>query len=212
KVDEIALLSAGDVGGIAFDTTLGTLVGVAGGKAVSFVGGNWVPLSPIADRVGNELAPLLKYFDAGIGAIQGFKAADEINAVMTAAEMSPAWKAGSMIAEVTLEPGTRVKMVISERQYQTLFGEKPEYGGFATFDDVPNQAFARNELAITSEMKSNTSYVIEVEITQPFNAQIGIVGPQELASGGASQLHFIIPPVQKMNVLKFIGGSEKALP
>jgi hypothetical protein len=179
---------------------------------VSFVGGKWVPLSTIADRVGNELAPLLKYFDAGIGAIQGFKAADEINAVMTAAEMSPAWKAGSIIAEVTLEPGTRVRMVISERQYQEIGSGNPDYGRFATFDDVPNQNFARNELAITSEMKPNINYVIEVEITQPFNAQIGIVGPQDLASGGASQLHFIMPREQLGEVLKFVKGSDRALP
>ncbi|MDR0779456.1 MAG: hypothetical protein LBF16_02030, partial [Pseudomonadales bacterium] len=90
-------LSAGDVGGIAFDTTLGTLVGVAGGKAVSFIGGKWVPLSTIADRVGNEFAPLLKYFDAGIGAIQGFKAADELNILMQSYAQFPAWKKGSVI-------------------------------------------------------------------------------------------------------------------
>lgn len=45
KVDEVLTLHAGDVGGIAFNTSAGTLVGFAGGKAVQLVGGKWVPLA-----------------------------------------------------------------------------------------------------------------------------------------------------------------------
>jgi hypothetical protein len=66
-------------------------------------------------------------------------------------------------------------------------------------------------LAITSEMKPNVSYVIEVEITQPINAQIGIVGAQGQAAGGGNQLHLIIPNEQRGEILKFVEGSGKAL-
>ena len=38
-----------------------------------------------------------------------------------------------------------------------------KFGGWATYDDVASQAYARNQLAITQNMKPNVGYVIEVE-------------------------------------------------
>ncbi len=54
-------------------------------------------------------------------------------------------------------------------------------------------------------MKKDVSYVVSIEATEPVNAQIGIVGPQGGAYGGANQLHFNIPPEQRSQVFKSIG-------
>jgi hypothetical protein len=82
------------------------------------------------------------------------------------------------------------------------------FGGWATFDNVPSQAYARNDLAITSPMKPDASYVIQVEVTKPANAQIGVVGEQPGAAGGGNQLHFNFPPEQRAETFKFVGGQE----
>ena len=103
-------------------------------------------------------------------------------------------------------------MVVDERAYRALMAEEGTtdisrvFGGWATFDNVPNQAYARNQLAITSEMKPNAGYVVEVVITQPINAQVGVVGSQGAAQGGGNQLHFVIPPQDRVSVFKVIGG------
>jgi len=128
-------------------------------------------------------------------------------------EWSPAWKSGSQVAEVTVAPGTKVQMVVDETTYLNYVnrGEtKMLFGGWATFDNVPNQAYARNQLAISSDMKPNAGYVIEVEITKPINAQVGVVGAQGSASGGGNQLHFIIQPSDRASAFKVVG--ERKLP
>jgi hypothetical protein len=103
-------------------------------------------------------------------------------------------------------------LIAATERDRDISRESSDYGRFATFDDVPNQAFARNELAITSGMKSDVNYVIEVEVIQPFSAQIGIVGPQGQAVGGASQLYFVMPKYQLGEALKFVEGSQRSLP
>lgn len=55
-------------------------------------------------------------------------------------------------------------------------------------------------------MKPDAGYVVELEITQPINAQVGVVGAQGTAQGGGNQLHFIIPPQDRVSVFKVIGG------
>jgi hypothetical protein len=57
-------------------------------------------------------------------------------------------------------------------------------------------------------MKPDASYVIQVEVTKPVNAQIGIVGDQPGATGGGNQLHFNLPPEQRAGTFKVIGTSE----
>jgi len=37
-------------------------------------------------------------------------------------------------------------------------------------------------------------YVVELEVIKPVNAQIGVVGPQGSALGGANQLNFLFQP------------------
>lgn len=96
------------------------------------------------------------------------------------------------MAEVTLKPGTRVQMVVDEKAFDILTrGDMSYVGNWATFDKVPSQAFARNNLAITEAFKKDVGYVVELEVIKPVNAQIGVVGPQGAALGGANQLNFL---------------------
>ncbi|XQA78152.1 VENN motif pre-toxin domain-containing protein, partial [Xanthomonas sacchari] len=44
KIDNLATMNANEVGGLAFDATLGTLTGYAGSQAIQLVAGKWVPL------------------------------------------------------------------------------------------------------------------------------------------------------------------------
>jgi hypothetical protein len=154
----------------------------------------------------------LQFMKLDAGAIKGFKSADEINAMMNTAEWSPAWKSGTSVAEVTVKPGTTVRMVVSEDTFQALTDLSGHsdvsklFGGWATFDDVPNQAYARNQLAMTTSMKENVGYVVEVEIIKPINAQVGVVGAQDAAAGGGNQLHFLIPPGERSSVFRVVGG------
>jgi len=190
--------------------TLSAITGAAGVAKVG-VGLSEGAAKAVGKKLDEELARQLK-LDAG--AIKGFKSADELNALMTSAEWSPAWKPGTAVAEITIKPGTRVRMVVDERAYAAI--EKGEtdraFGGWATFDNVPSQAYARNQLAITTAMKDNVEYVIEVEIIKPINALVGVVGPQGSANGGGNQLHFILHPADRSSVFKYVPNSGRVLP
>lgn len=88
-------------------------------------------------------------------------------------------------------------MVVDKKAYDELiYGNMNDVGQWATFDQVPTQAFARNNLALTPSMKADVSYVVELRVTKPVNAQVGIVGAQAGATGGASQLNFMFPRAQ----------------
>ena len=47
-----------------------------------------------------------------------------------------------------------------------------------TQDHVPNQAYVRQQLAVTEEFKPNLERVVTYEVTQPSPANVGPVGPQ----------------------------------
>ena len=189
---------------------------VFGGTAARGVGNT---VGTVADTTLNTIVDAAlsdQKFKAGT--ILGYKSADEINAAMLEANKSlppnqawsSAWMPGTQVAETIIAPGTRVQMVVDAAEYQKLVDGKGNFGGWATFDNVPNQAYARNQLAITSDMKPNTGYVVEVEITQPINAQVGVAGPQGTAAGGGNQLHFIFPQQDRASAFKVVGG--RALP
>jgi hypothetical protein len=148
-----------------------------------------------------------------VGAIQGFKNAEEVNSLMNAYSYAPAWKTGTTVAETTITPGTRVQMVVSLDDYAKLQAGESRFGGWATFDNVPNQAYARNQLAITEGFKKDVGYVIEVEITKPIQAQVGVVGSQGgTAGGGGNQLNFLVPRDDRSSVFKYIPYSGRTLP
>ncbi|KGF78164.1 hypothetical protein IA69_32030, partial [Massilia sp. JS1662] len=158
----------------------------------------------------------LQFMKLDAGVIRGFKSADEINAMMKAADgWSPAWTSGSSVAEVTMKPGTTVRMVVTEAAFNDMqVGQlNRAFGGWATFDDVPNAAYARNQLAITSDLtaKSGPLYVVDVQVTRAINAQVGTVGAQGTASGGGNQLHFFVPRDDRTGVFRYVVGSGRAL-
>jgi len=92
--------------------------------------------------------------------------------------------------------GTRYNMVVSQVQAEALKRGKPWFGGWATADAIPDQAFARQKLAILPEFKGDVSMVVQVETTAPQTVNRGVVGRLETESGafsgGASQVEFIL--------------------
>ncbi|MGJ7580839.1 DUF637 domain-containing protein [Variovorax sp. RHLX14] len=160
----------------------------------------------------------LQFMKLDAGAIKGFKSAEEVNALMSAADgWSPAWQAGTSVAEVTIKPGTTLKMVVDEKAYRAITSPDGDvtraFGGWSTFDDVPNLAYARKELALTADMKSADSplYVVEIKVTKSINAQIGIVGAQGSVVGGGNQLHFFLPMADRSLIFNYVAGSGRGL-
>lgn len=191
--------------------TTATKAAIAAGDATNAAR---VALKQSLNKVWNSDAASLDRFiqsiTGNVGAVNGFKNADALNALMDKYNWSPAWMSGTQVADVTLKPGTTMNMVVSADTYSKMLeGDTSRlFGGWGTFDDIPSQAYVRNELAITSQMKSDVSYVIKVEVTQPVNAKIGIVGDQPGAGGGGNQLHFNLPPEQRGRVLEVIGAER----
>jgi hypothetical protein len=150
-----------------------------------------------------------------VGAINGFKSAEAVNKLMVSyPDWSPSWQPGSVVAQATIKPGSTVRLVVNESAFNSIrAGEFDRaFGGWGTFDEIPNVTYARNQLAITSDMKAvGRLYVVEVQIVQPINAQIGVVGAQGSAVGGGNQLHFFVPVAQRSAAFKYVTGSGKAL-
>ena len=171
-----------------------------------------IPLSSYAYKLVTSAASDMSKMSASIGAISGFKSADEVNRLMTAFDKAPAWKSGTQIAEVTMQPGTKVQMVVDKAAFDAIVqdGKMNFVGNWASFNNISNQAFARNNLAITNEFKKDVGYVVELEIIKPVNAQIGVVGSQGTATGGANQLNFLFEQRNGGEFFKFVVG--RALP
>ena len=114
------------------------------------------------------------------------------------------WPIGFEPPEATLIPGTKVNMAMSPGQASS----RP--GGFATFDDIQNVDYVRNELAVKEAWKPSIDRVVAYEVTQPLPVKIGPVGPQidqgmgKYLPGGGSQVEMMVNPVDRMNYLKVI--------
>ena len=119
------------------------------------------------------------------------------------AKQSP-WPIGFTPAATTLPPGTKLKMALSPGQSPT----RP--GGFATFDDVPDVNYVRNELAVKEAWKPSVDRVATYEVVKPLPAKVGPVGPQidqganKYLPGGGSQAEMAVPPADRMNYLKLV--------
>lgn len=83
-------------------------------------------------------------------------------------------------------------------------------GQWATLEPVPDQAFARNALAISTAFKGDVGFVVELEIVKPTAAQVGLVGPLGAAPGGALQVRFAFE--QRQGAAHFRLLSRRALP
>jgi filamentous hemagglutinin family protein len=216
KIDSMrtSLSTGGDAAALQLGRDLGGLIWQVG-SAVTVVGGvaeAGVKLTGAGVRVTalslETLALRASVLDAGT--IRYFKNADEINSLMSVYEKAPAWKASSQVVEATIKPGTRVQMVVDKAAYDMIMqeGKMNFVGNWASFDNIPSQAFARNNLAITKEFKTDVGYLVELEVVKPVNAQIGVVGAQGAASGGANQLNFLFEQRNGGEFFKLVDGRK----
>jgi filamentous hemagglutinin len=119
---------------------------------------------------------------------------------MKARGWEPAWPPGTPVIETTLQPGTRVNMIVDAKTALAISrGDAITPGGWATFDTVSLQATdMRQRAAITNQFKPSSDgpfFVVEMEIIRPVNSIIGFVGKQadttgSVLRGGGTQIQF----------------------
>ncbi len=155
---------------------------------------------------GGEIAAGEALGPAGLGvfgtasAVKAVRSADEVNAAMKARGWEPAWPPGTPVIEATLQPGTKVNMIIDAKTAEAIsIGDNSRLGGWATFDGVNYlNTDMRQRAAITSQFKPSADgpfYVVEMEITNPVKSNIGFTGMQKdqaavTLRGGATQIQF----------------------
>ncbi|MEU7723935.1 putative T7SS-secreted protein [Streptomyces sp. NPDC040724] len=88
------------------------------------------------------------------------------------ARREPPHLEGAPILARFAKPGEEFNMVISQGQTRP--------GGFGTFDDVPNQQFVRDQLAVRTDWKDDVSLLQRYRISDgdPILVQESIIGPQ----------------------------------
>ncbi len=171
---------------------------------------SWCLANPVAcNRIvigGGEIAAGDALGPAGLGvlgvasAAKAVKSADEVNAAMKARGWEPAWSPGTPVIETTLQPGTKVSMIIDAKTAEAIQKGDPFVpGGWATFDDVSSVAVdMRQKAAITNQFKKSIDgpfFVVEMEITKSVTSNVGFVGKQTditagLLRGGGTQVQF----------------------
>lgn len=119
------------------------------------------------------------------------RSAAAVNEAMIKAGYKPAWKEGTPVVTEIVPAGTRYQMVVAKGQAEALMEGKPAFGGFATPDNIPNQAYARDKLVILEEFKPDVSRVITVETTAPQKVNSGITVPLDNYGGGVRQVEFL---------------------
>jgi len=119
------------------------------------------------------------------------RTAAQVNEIMVAEGNLPAWLEGTQVNTEIVPTGTRYQMVVAKGQAEAIMQGKPAFGGFATQDPIPSQAYARDKLVILDRFKSDVSQVITVETTAPQKVYSGITGPLEDYGGGVRQVQFV---------------------
>ena len=203
-------------------------IGAAGATAAMVVPAalSWCLSNPVAcNRIviaGGEIAAGDALGPAGLGligtasAVKAVRSEEEVNAAMRARGWEPAWSPGTPVIEATLQPGTRVNMVVDAKTALAITqGDAFTPGGWATFDNVSSVAIdMRQRAAITNQFKPLSDgpfYVVEMEVTHPINSNIGFVGRQtdttgSMLRGGGTQMQFdgAIQGSDRNNFLKVI--------
>lgn len=110
--------------------------------------------------------------------------ADTVNAAMRANGQDPAWLSGTDVSTQVVPRGTRYNMVVEKEQARVLMAGKSRFGGWATPVKVPSQTYARQELEIRPEYKSDVFHAVTVETTGPQVVKAG------LTTGKAKQVQF----------------------
>jgi uncharacterized Zn-binding protein involved in type VI secretion len=119
------------------------------------------------------------------------RTAAQVNEVMVAEGNLPAWLEGTPVNTEIVPTGTRYEMVVAKGQAEAIMQGKPAFGGFASPDPIPSQAYARDKLVILDRFKSDVSQVITVETTAPQKVYSGLTGPLEDYGGGVRQVQFV---------------------
>ena len=188
--------------------TLGSAALAVGATLTPVLG--WCLTNPVAcNRIaiaGGEIVAGDALGPAGLGvvgtasAVKAVRSAEEANAAMRAKGWEPAWAAGTPVIEASLQPGTKVNMIVDAKTADAIKKGDPVIpGGWATFDDVSSVAAdMRQRSAITTRFKNPADgpfYVVEMEITKPIQSNIGFVGKQvdpagQVLHGGGTQVQF----------------------
>lgn len=200
---------------------------------------SWCLANPVAcNRMaisGGEIVAGDALGPAGLGmvgtgaAVKAVRSADEVNAAMKAKGWQPAWSPGTPVIEGSMQPGTKVRMIVDEngaadirRAMQSGDFNNVKLGGWATFDEVKSVPVdMRQKAAITSAFKPPSDgpfYVVELEVKKPVDVNVGFAGPQQAGAknlrGGATQAEFLIPSTEKridylrpVSMPKKLGGS-----
>jgi len=142
---------------------------------------------------------------AGESAIFATRTSLEANAAMESQNYRGAWGGSTVVTELA-PSGSQYNMVLNTGQAQAFLEGIPAFGSWATPDTVPDQSFARNDLAILPNMKQDIPFVALVETTAPQMLNRGLVGALDGAAGGANQVEFLGPKNLK------IVGLPKPLP
>lgn len=171
---------------------------------------SWCLTNPVAcNRIviaGGEIAAADALGPAGLGVlgtasgVKAVRSAEEVNAAMKARGWSPAWSPGTPVIETTLQPGTRVNMIVDAKTTDMIKKGDPIIpGAWATFDDIYSVASdMRQRTAILNQFKpveAGPFSVIEMEIVKPISVHVGFVGKQveptgSLLLGGGTQIYF----------------------
>ncbi len=118
-------------------SNIGTATVGAAGAAASLTvppALSWCLANPVAcNRVviaggeiaaGDALGPTSLGVVGTVSAVKAVRSADEVNAAMKARGWEPAWSPGTPVIETTLQPGTKVNMIVDEKTAQAIAESK----------------------------------------------------------------------------------------
>ena len=117
------------------------------------------------------------------------------------------WPENFVPQQKILNPGDTFQMALDNAQPVT------SPGGFATFDNIPNIDYVRNNLAVKSDWKVDCSKVVTYRVKQGVKLPVfeGPVGPQidinadKYLPGGGSQIQMLLDrSVNKMDYLEVV--------
>ncbi|CAR52805.1 MULTISPECIES: DUF4150 domain-containing protein [Burkholderia cepacia complex] len=134
------------------------------------------------------------------------RTAEEVNAEAVAQGRDPPYKEGTLVIEREAKVGEQYNMVIDDAQKAKIENGQMYLGGWASPDEIPDQVFARNNLAIKEEYKPDLPYVARLEVNRPgMMIREGIVGPQGNLPGEANQIELMVPPKNRGDYFEVLG-------
>ena len=174
QIGKLATDIAGVAGGVAAIARLGVTASAAGGRLLLNAAED-LAFARTVTLAGPQVRP-----------------ASTLNNIMTATPgVQAAWAPVTQVITEVVPAGTRYYMVVNTRQAERILRNEADFGGWATTNPIPSQAFARNNLAILPEFKADVSFVVQIETTAPQMVNRGFAGPMGSAQGTCSQVEFL---------------------